>query len=549
MFSRITHKSAILFFVAAALYVIFVLHNLSLAYLDFGDGNYAYISARMAQGVPLYTDIISPQPPLHLNIGAALLWAFPAPLPGLWALRLYTAFTHLLTALGIALCSMRLFGRPREAALAFALTLFLPVGLWWTLGFQSEATLLPLLVFAFYFLLTGGKRGLSLSAICCLLGLFTNMTALPFVILHGIAVYLLYPKLRRYFFAPLGAGLLAGLLYFQFTTQGAFWVNVWGNQVGTYPPNILDYSLAKLLDNGLTIVHVEGGILLLCLAGIFAATRTTVDGDTPLLAMPIAMRRYVLWVGALHLGSILFITKGGTVNYIFCLAEPIVALFAARALVMIFALWKRIIRDLHPLGMVGRGLIHVCLVSMLIVPPARLLASLWVMNWKSGTSSTVDLLHRVNPSESGKAKVIRALAWIEQYSAPGDMILTPPYYAFAANRPLPGECSSTFMLGIRYFNTLEEFDGQKNYKSMKQAHQSSSNALIKKKTLPILNHTMIISKALSTKNVKVVLWRERRHPFYLIPEIKKALEQNYYPVPGHTIQNANEKLLLYLPKE
>ncbi|MBN1477556.1 hypothetical protein JXA47_12445, partial [Candidatus Sumerlaeota bacterium] len=48
--------------------------TLSPAYIDFGDGNYLYIAWRMSQGAQLYSDILSPQPPLHLHIGAALVW-------------------------------------------------------------------------------------------------------------------------------------------------------------------------------------------------------------------------------------------------------------------------------------------------------------------------------------------------------------------------------------------------------------------------------------------------------------------------------------------
>ena len=61
------------------------LATLSEGYIDFGDGNYLYIAWRLSEGAVLYQDILSPQPPLHLHVGAALvgLGEYPAePIPG-----------------------------------------------------------------------------------------------------------------------------------------------------------------------------------------------------------------------------------------------------------------------------------------------------------------------------------------------------------------------------------------------------------------------------------------------------------------------------------
>src|SRR4030065_752719 len=55
------------------LYFSLMLGFISPAYLDFGDGNYLYISWRITHGVTIYQDILSPQPPLHLFLGTILL--------------------------------------------------------------------------------------------------------------------------------------------------------------------------------------------------------------------------------------------------------------------------------------------------------------------------------------------------------------------------------------------------------------------------------------------------------------------------------------------
>jgi len=316
--------------------------------------------------------------------------------------------------------------------------------------------------------------------------------------------------------------------------------------VGTFPPHLLNYAVAKLLTNGMVVVHLEGGFLLLALLGLFYATRRTADPDTPLSAARPPLARFVLWVAVFHLGSILFILKGGTVNYIWVIAEPIVALFAAHTLALLGRLWQRTVRDLHPTAVLGRALAGFCLACLLLVPPGRLLSALWMMNWPTaGEGEAVRAMRAIDPGESGEATVSRALGWISANSSPGDLILTPGFYAFLSGRVVAGESSSTFILGMRYFNAREAA-GARDDETLGQALARLGPAA-PESLKQVDAQLMEVVRAMRERRVRVVFWRERRHPFYQIPELVAALEANYHPVPGQWIQNVNERLQLYLP--
>ncbi|MCA9426139.1 MAG: hypothetical protein KC994_13745, partial [Candidatus Omnitrophica bacterium] len=71
--SRIQPVTIALWGLIVLVYILIIRVPFNHAYLDFGDGNYQYISWRMTEGVSLYTDILSPQPPFHLWTGAALV--------------------------------------------------------------------------------------------------------------------------------------------------------------------------------------------------------------------------------------------------------------------------------------------------------------------------------------------------------------------------------------------------------------------------------------------------------------------------------------------
>src|SRR5947207_1964847 len=82
----------------AAIYCGVVIPFWNRGYLDFGDGNYMYISWRLAHGAVLYRDVLAPQPPMHFLAGVSIVGV--AELIGadvLFAFRAFSLALHVIT--------------------------------------------------------------------------------------------------------------------------------------------------------------------------------------------------------------------------------------------------------------------------------------------------------------------------------------------------------------------------------------------------------------------------------------------------------------------
>jgi hypothetical protein len=177
----------------ALIYAGLIVPRWSDAYLDFGDGNYLYVSGRTLQGVALYRDALSPQPPLHTLIGAAALSFGEAFLGrGLWGARLFSLLLRLATAALLMAFAGRLAEgflerRGREAArfAAALLCLTIPTTFWWARGYQTHPTLAFLMLSAALLLLRDTRRGLAGAGLLAGLGLMTSMTSVPYVFFMG----------------------------------------------------------------------------------------------------------------------------------------------------------------------------------------------------------------------------------------------------------------------------------------------------------------------------------------------------------------------------
>ncbi|MBZ0256248.1 glycosyltransferase family 39 protein, partial [bacterium] len=182
----------VFFTTATLLYLLLAIASINEKYVDFGDGNYLYISWRVMKGELLYQDLPSPQPPLLLFLGSVLM--------GLGGgedifIRLWQVIQHALTACCVVAIGHRIFTQNAVSYLAGAIYLFLPEGVWWAAGFQSEPLLIlfqSLNLLLFLTAVREKKAGKVLyasaiiSALCC----YVNMTSLPYVVLQWVFVCL-----------------------------------------------------------------------------------------------------------------------------------------------------------------------------------------------------------------------------------------------------------------------------------------------------------------------------------------------------------------------
>ena len=507
-------KSLLALTIAAVLYFAIGAFTLSPAYVDFGDGNYLYISKRISQGVRLYRDIVSPQPPLHLFLGAGLLALGKRLGSELYTVRLFLLFWHLATMALVAAIAWRLTRKALTTFISGVVFLLLPIGFWWSRGYQSENWVVFWITLCFYLLLpVDGKGARSLEERCqisnlalasagllSVVALFTNMTALPYIFLFALTSSIRFRVRSLWYFIPFAVVSVGAFLVMHLYSQGTYLENVWANQVGTYPKQgTLNYFLHKLSSQGLKIIQLEGGYLILSLIGLGMLLKTARTKD----------EYFVVWHCLSSLGSILFVTKGGTMDYIFVLAEPLVAVLSAISLAYIVektgvatAAWWGISARIWP------GLILVpTFISVLAFPGLRF------------EFLTLKELSYENDTEG----VVGAANFIQAHSEPGDLILAPPYYAYFTGRILPAECSSSYIWFMRWYNDT-------------QTEQEDRE---------VTRFLETVAEGLETGSIKLVFLNKNQ--FGLIPEIRDGVQANYEQV--SRIQSLNEDLGVFIPRQ
>jgi len=499
------------------LYGLVVAFHFSEAYIDFGDGNYLYISSRLADGLVLYRDIMAPQPPCHLYLGSLLIRLGRGIGSPLYTVRAFSLLLHLATMLVIFLIGKKVFGKRLEGLIAAFLFLILPIGFWWSQGYQSEGLLIFLLVLSFYFYIDFSPGSMRIAAILGTLAMFTNMTAAPYVFFNTL--YLLFRKRRLFlhYFLPMLVLVVVGILFMEAVTQGHYLENVFFNQVGTFPHpklnrgmSVWNYAFGKIVNEGKDIMTWEGGYILFCLVGmiLFLLRGENREGG----------REYIGWYVFFSLCSIVFVSKGGTMEYIFTIGEPFVVLFFAHAIALF---WR---------GPLYYGAAFRCfewkdssrLVSLVI------LVFLLIANFYIGIFYIRNTL-RGDTYELSDAKIREVKEIINTHTRRGDAILAPPYYAFITGRRIVEEYSENYIWTIKYVN--EMYVQEKPGDGVKKA--------------------LAIAKSLSEKKVPLVLLDMAQTG--KIPPIMQEIEKNYEPLKvwngSHILQTLNPAIGFYVPKK
>ncbi len=499
----------------ALLYAVPVIVCWNSGYLDFGDGNYMYISWRLSQGAVLYRDILAPQPPLHLYIGAGLAWLGERLLPHpLWAFRGFSLALHLATMVLVWMTARVVHSKNGSTAhpviplAAAAIYLLLPIGFWWTLGYQSQPLLIFLLLIMFYGVVRNTGKLTGVAAAAAGLALLTNMTTAPYVLFTG--GWLLLRHFRHgLLFCLLTALPSLIVIPTMEAYTGAYISNVFENQAGAFPrPDVLaqsgqtvsGYVMGKIITEGGDVLRLEGSWVALAALGmlIYGARRRQIATE------------YVLFFSFFSLCSILYVAKGGTVDYVFSLAEPYVAIFAATSVVAAGSYFCRMWREspswknLTPLAAPFIGLVLLLAVA-----------------WPGIHFSYLTLNQQTY--ELTEPETMRLVSWIRQRTKPDDLIIAPPHLAFMARRHIVEDYSEHFLWRLKYMN--ERLDGEEG-RAVKTIQAMA--AQLNQKNLPFLVLDM--------------------NQTGILPEIIQAVEANYRPLLDEPLRTLNTPLQLYEPK-
>lgn len=533
------------------LYLLYLKIPISRAYIDFGDGNYQYISWRINQGVNLYTDILSPQPPFHLWLGACIERITTAldlaPLIGFrWAIH----FIRVLISLCVFSTSLLLFRQGLAAWLAGVVFLFLPEGYRWSGGYQSEHLELLCLTLGLLCWAHGKTWTRGLTGICAVCAIWTNMSALPFSIL---LVALACAGRHRPWLPLLSmAGALVLLLGISLGLAGdAYFENVWSNQVASIPTNPTAW-ISSLSEQGTTLITFEGPFILLALLGLYrfqAMAGETRDRS----AQPSEIFLMTLY-GIASIGSGIYVIKGGTVDYIFCLAEPVIALFSAWTLVQ----WFRAEKTEEPAcgHLVSVSATRLCQAGLIVGIGVVLLWQPWRLMGGIRTQSAPEMdLPDVSQGrivEFSDREVRTLERVIGELSKPGDTIWAPPFLAALTQREIALDLSETYLWWVRWYQSVVMNKEDAGVNRMLEG----MTGLLSSRKIPVLvindrtgqwGQLLVPGRELQNKPLREIDPRLER--------LQKAMEDNYQPLLAHPgsetklyFQGWNERLEVWVPK-
>jgi len=485
-------------------------------YWDFGDGNYLYVGRRINDGLVPYRDILAPQPPLHLISSALAQWIGGLLLNSeLLGARVFSLLVRMAQSFCIYLVAMRMFGCAYRALAAAAVYLALPIGFWWSLCFQSENLELVFLLIAMWGVLTLSKRGVIIAGVASALAMHCNMTGVPYFLCNALFLGVRRPRLFAWY-APVALGTWGLGAAATYAWAGYYYLdNTVLNQVGSFPrADILaesgqtqfDYFKGKILNEGTAVLRLEGTLII---GGLIAMAIRWREMLKKYERNSDEYRRweYAAWYCIGMLLSIGFVMKGGTVNYIFVLGEPAVALLAADALVRLSRLLSLPIVS----GNAAQWGIKVFAVAGIVFMLGN--PNMWRNIYWTLTEVQSEL-------RAEGVEWIRDV--IELTTQPGDPILAPPFYAYATNRTVAGELAENYLWQIKWMN--ESFDGVEGEGVLKMNEIAAS---MRRREIPLLVLDM--------------------NQTGRVPAIQSAARQFYQPLDPEYVRTRHVTLLLAVP--
>lgn len=530
---------------------------ISRAYLDFGDGNYQYISWRLTQGVQLYTDILSPQPPFHLWMGAALVRI--AETFGMEPLSLFRWSIHalrVLTSLSVFGVGWLLFRSGGVAWLASLVFLILPEGYRWSQGYQSEHLELLFLTAGWAGVLSRTLPGRVLAGVFAVFALWTNMSSLPFAfLLMGHAAWLPSFSWKALSAATLTLALLLTLCLG--LAGPAYIENVWSNQVASIPDSPSAW-IASLVSEGTTIIMLEGLFILLALLGMVRFVHLE-NADYGL-----SERVLTTLYGVASVGAAVYVIKGGTVDYIYMLAEPAIAVFAASALAGFLVLLNQRTPEEGRAPVVPRVGLALCqitlvlgLITLLAWQPVQFSGG---VRYQSGAGVDLPDQSQGRIVEYSDVEVRTLEQVIEHFAKPGDIIWAPPFLAALTRRALAMDLSETYLWWVRWNHSLDKGKDEgvdRMIEGMTRLIEDEklSVLLINDRTgqwgqLLVPNRILVIPSTNGPQEVPLRKLDPR------LDRLQSALETHYHPVLVHPgsdeklyFQGWNKRIEVWVPKK
>lgn len=413
----------VVFFLFVALFLALGLIGIDRSCLDAADSTYLVTSRALADGQMPYRDFLVAHPPLLFLLGMPLAKLGAGVLP----FRVFILL--LMAALGVAVwrLAFRITANDKLAMLAGALTLFAPLGLFFSKTFINDY-LVSFIAVLTILLLTGKSRFSIIGAgVLGVFGTLAKLTFLPFLLVCIVFVLIFRRRQAWIYIVVALGGSLAAVLILQWVTGGAYLNNILGSQASK------GFSFANLYDGLHRIWQMDWPLMVPAWAGAWFALRALRKREQ--LGGQLKGRLFLL-VGWLLAGVAILGTlpaEGHDTN-LFLLTEPAVAVLAAWGIV---ALAER-----------GR------------LVPIVLIAGWLVLAVPNLTDKAHDYFFRSNDSD-----VAVIVAEVQNRSTECQPVLIPGCYAVEAGRPVTLDFYDPFLWEEKYKrgdeNAVGLFDGLK----------------------------------------------------------------------------------------
>jgi len=208
--------------------------------------------------------------------------------------------------------------------------------------------------------------------------------------------------------------------------------------------------------------------------------------------------------------SIVYVSKGGTMDYIFTIGEPAVAVLAGLVLADLTARLEcfRAVPLRRHTGLLAWG---------------AALGAMGVAVWGPGAGFIMRTLGQ-QTYELDEYRTLQVVDLIRQNTRPDDLVLTPPFYAFLADRKIVEDYSEIFLWTLKYYNEKQDGVRGRGIETVER-----------------------IAQALEKKAVRFVALDMDQTA--RIPEIRSAIERNYQPLRQNEFRTLNTRLMFYVPRE
>ncbi|MHB8792865.1 MAG: hypothetical protein ACYC6O_05955 [Thermoleophilia bacterium] len=389
--------------------------------LDAADSTYLITSRALADGQMPYRDFLVAHPPLLFLLGAPMAKIGAGVIP-------FRIFTLLVMAgLGAAVwrLAFRITANQELALVAGVLTLFAPLGLFFSKTFINDYLVSLIAVVSILLLMGKSRAAIASAGAIAVLGTLTKLTILPFILVCIAYVLIFRRKLSWIYIAVTVGGSLAAALVAQWLTDGAYLADILGAQSSK------GYDFANLFDGLRRIWQMDWPLMIPAWVGAWFAIKALRNREK--LGGELKGRLFLL-VGWLLAGVAVLGTlpaEGHDTN-LFLIAEPAVALLAAWGIV----------------ALAERG----SLVPLLLIAAWMVFAVPNLVN-KSG-----DYFFRSNESD-----VAVIVAETINRSADCQPVLIPGCYALEADRPVTLDFYDPFLWEEKYKrgdeNAINLFDG------------------------------------------------------------------------------------------